>query len=245
MQGLCSATTDEWCEKNTHTRYVSFTVQYIKDWNLISRVIFTVKFKAESPSGMNIYTTIRSKFIDVGFDFQLFPKLLFVTDQGSSVVKCLDIAGNVRFNCAAHVINLILKNAFHSPELEANVSTLISNVKSCIEYLKRSRKVLKLKRALHQSVETRFNTNYSMLHSFQIQIDDIYKVLSPPENSAITDVSNNSETTSNEIVLSENEPSTSSGIMRNASATTSRNISNINTSSTDSSDCLWLGSSSK
>lgn len=167
--GCCAATTDLWTDKFNQTSYIAFTLHYItSDWDLKQRVLFALSFDEPSESGENILRTLKREAARFGIDEVRFGKLIFVTDQGKNLKKAL--RSHVRFNCFAHLINLVLKKSFNvkkHPENET-INLLISNCKRLVKYLKKSPKAsrrLNLKTSLKQSVSTRFNSHYLMVRS--------------------------------------------------------------------------------
>lgn len=76
------------------------------------RILFTCEFKEDIKSGVNILAALKDKFVEMGFSSHLFDKLIFVTDQGANIVNALNLNSNKRYNCTAHIINIVLKNSF-------------------------------------------------------------------------------------------------------------------------------------
>lgn len=109
----------------------------------------------------------------MGFSTEGFQKIVFVTDQGANMVKAIE-KGNRRFNCAAHVLNNILKV---SMEADEPMRDLIQNAKAIVSHLKRTRKCRELKKGLKQSMPVRWNSNYIMLKSINDQIADVNRLV--------------------------------------------------------------------
>lgn len=172
LLGCCAATTDLWTDKYNQVSYISFTLHYItSEWILKQRVLFALLFDEENESGENILRLLKREAERFGIDEVHFGKLVFVTDQGANLKKGLQ--HHDRFNCFAHLINLVLKKTFDikkHPEIAA-VNMLIRNCKQLVKHLKKSPKELKrleLKTSLKQSVSTRFNSHYIMIKSILI-----------------------------------------------------------------------------
>ena len=112
-------------------------------------------------------------------------KFLFVTDQGSNLVKAFK--NQPRLNCAAHLLNTVLKTAFNEKKLNGKgkgVTDLIAKCKSLVEYFKRSGKNSNLPSALVQECATRWNTKFDMLQSVAANFDTITKVLAATKESS-------------------------------------------------------------
>lgn len=66
------------------------TVQYFyKDWNLISKLLFTCIFHDESNPGLNIRKEIVQSLIKLGFSTDAIEKSTSVTDHSSNIVNAL------------------------------------------------------------------------------------------------------------------------------------------------------------
>lgn len=101
--GECSASTDMWTEYYKKNSFITMTVHYFdENFFLKKRVLFTTLFEGQDKSGDNIMREIIRKFESIGFKKEYLPKIRFVTDQGSNIIKAFH-APYMRDNCRTHL----------------------------------------------------------------------------------------------------------------------------------------------
>lgn len=162
-----------WTDSFKNNSYITLTVHYInEEWVLVNRVLFTTLYTKDQKTGKEISELLKERFTSVGLCDNLFQKLTFITDRGSNIVKALQ--NQRRMDCMAHALNTVLRNSFSEQNLNSsNIQMVISNAKYLVTHFKRTGKIRNLKKTLHQSVDTRWNSIYAMLNSIYDQLDDV------------------------------------------------------------------------
>lgn len=157
--GICAATTDMWTDDYKKIPYITMTIQFIDNrWVLNTKVLFTCSFPNEDQkTGDNIRRELMKRFSNFGLDINLFKKLNFVTDQGANIVSAL--SRYERFNCSAHLLNMVLRNTFENNFLAQEdleiIKTTMDNCKSLVMFMKQSGYMNLLPKSIYQEVETR------------------------------------------------------------------------------------------
>lgn len=77
---MCAATTDLWKSGHQQIDYISLTVHYLRDWQLVSRVLFTAEIDVEEKSATDVLSVLLSNFCALGLTEHQFEKMFFVTD---------------------------------------------------------------------------------------------------------------------------------------------------------------------
>lgn len=87
----------------------------------------------------------------MGLSLQLLDKIIFVTDQRANIKKTIE-KSNLRFNCFAHVLNLILKAIFSNQNeiISSDILKLIDNAKLIVTHFNRTHKARNLEITLKQ-----------------------------------------------------------------------------------------------
>lgn len=156
--------------------FLTFTIHYITlNWNLVSRVMFTTKFRENVKSVDVIREMIASKFRSYGLNENFISKIVYVSDEGSNLVAAFNEYDFI--NCALHLLNKILKYAFINENNGNQITNMLDNIKSMVKHFKQSGLSKALDKSLRQSTDVRFNSNYSMLTSVYEQYDKIEEIL--------------------------------------------------------------------
>lgn len=177
----CAITTDIWTEDYHKSSFISGTIHYTNNFDLVSRVLFAAPFESGiSKTGENIrrISYLFQKLREFGIDASLLSgRVVFVTDRGANIVAAL--RGYTRLNCNAHILNVTLSSAFAPGVLAGTteLSELLTNAKKLVKYFKHSGLQNSLKKSLKQSIETRWNSNYDMLDSILQQHEEISTLL--------------------------------------------------------------------
>lgn len=164
-----SMTTDMWSDSFRQASYTSVTCHYVtEDFQLKSRVLVTAKFPLEeAKSGENIRRELKRLLISVlGFDANVFNKVMWVTDQGANILKALEPYPHM--SCIDHTINTALKHALDLEELKQEapeVGETIVAVKALVKYVKKSGINSTLSTTAKQMADTRFSSVFLTLQS--------------------------------------------------------------------------------
>ncbi|KAL4351826.1 hypothetical protein GQ457_06G005140 [Hibiscus cannabinus] len=179
VSGRISLTCDMWTSCQTEG-YLCLTAHYIDaNWKLSSRVLNFCHI--DSPhTGSTMYTVLLDLLQDWGIDYKIFSITL---DNASSNDKMQDylkdtfnargalLCGGAYFHvrCAAHVLNLIVKDGLKV------IEHIVVKIRDCVKYIKwlesrknafrQSVKLAKIQetKALWLDVPTRWNSTYMML----------------------------------------------------------------------------------
>lgn len=165
----CGQTTS----KKNH--YLTLTCHFVnKQWEVESRVLFTCQFPDEKKSGENIERELvkqLKKFLNMDINIE---NLHFVTDQGTNMLAAL--RNYKRIDCAAHLLNTVLRNVLKNINSETLLDTLTAT-KSLVTFLKQSGLSGKLPRTVHQQVDTRWSSLFGMIDSVLSQMEEIRLLL--------------------------------------------------------------------
>ena len=121
-------TTDMWTDNYKKRSYMAVTVHFCSsDFRMHSVVLRTAVF-SEAHTGYNIQAELENTCDQFGLQDK---KLVYITDQGSNVVKACKLMGVERYGCVAHALhNLITVDGVSKcPELQA----LIVKVKNIVK----------------------------------------------------------------------------------------------------------------
>lgn len=177
----CSASTDMWTETHKNNHFLTMTTHFFdENMKLKRNVLFTSKFKAKKKSGKNILGELKRKFKKMKLKPQLLQKMIFVTDQGSNIVKGLKTPYK-RNNCRAHLLNTILRNTFDSDDIPLIVTKTIICCKNIVRHLKQSGKSNELSKCIVQDCGTRWNYKLDMIKSVVDQYSEIIPLLTPAQ----------------------------------------------------------------
>lgn len=183
VNGECSSTTDMWTDDYKKNHFQVMTVHYFDDNFVLNKnVLFTSQFKDTVKSGENIMKDVESKFELLGYKREHLKKIRFVTDHGSNMVKALK-GRYKRDDCRAHRLNTILKNTFEDDDIPLIFSKILNNCKNIVRYLKQSGKSNRLKSAVVQECDSRWNTKLGMLESVIEQYASISELLTEDQRS--------------------------------------------------------------
>lgn len=159
---------------------ISVTLHYIDNkWELTERVLCTSEWDSSlRKTADNIKPVIISVLRKFGID-EFYSKLVYVTDRGANIVAALRAV--TRLSCAAHILNTVLSTTFTKLSQEdvygEEVTTMIDSAKSLVTYFKQTNLQARLKKTLKASVETRWNSQHTMLESISSQYEDIRTLL--------------------------------------------------------------------
>ena len=109
--GTVGMTTDMWTDDYRKIHYLAITCHFIgEDFKLVGKNLATVQFpdderKTRENIRREIIKLLVTKF---GFDPLSLKNIVWVTDQGSNIVKALEPYR--RLDCQDHVLNIVLKH---------------------------------------------------------------------------------------------------------------------------------------
>lgn len=189
--GIVGVTKDMWKDQKSRN-FVSVTVHFISNHRLRSRVASVKQFCEEKKTGINIRQVLECTLAELGFDLEsLYTHFFYVSDQGSNVQ--LALSNYQKIPCSCHMIATVLRHLLQVERLSCSVSPVneededmifvssirdtISNVKDLITYMRRAELTGKLSSNLEQSNATRWNSNLTMLKSFQKVKDEVACIL--------------------------------------------------------------------
>lgn len=124
---VVSMTTDMWTDNYKRRSYITFTLHFCNDdFALKSVMLKTVVFTCQH-TGENIKEEMMKTAAEFGLDSK---KIIYVTDNGSNVVKACKLAGVERLGCIAHgVHNLITIDGISKTKL---LQRIVSDVKDIV-----------------------------------------------------------------------------------------------------------------
>lgn len=121
-------TTDMWTDNYKRRSYMAVTLHFcLPDFRMQSMVLRTVVF-TQTHTGENIAKELKEILKQFGLDNR---NVIYITDQGSNIVKACRVVGSERFGCAAHGLhNLIsVEGVAKGPD----VQNIICKAKSIIK----------------------------------------------------------------------------------------------------------------
>ena len=124
---VVAMTTDMWTDNYRRRSYITFTLHFCNaDFELKSVLLKTVLF-----TGKHTGENIKEEMTKTASEFGLESKnIVYVTDNGSNVVKACKLAGVQRLGCVAHgVHNLITVDGLSKTDL---LKKLVSDVKDIV-----------------------------------------------------------------------------------------------------------------
>ena len=168
-------TTDLWTHQFTNDSYITVTVQYVKDWNICSRILAT-RVMNDKHSAENVRVTVKGILEE--FD-ALRAGNVYVSDNASNTKAAF--RDNAWFGCACHNLNLVLSHGLqparsHDDDdsgIPQEVSDLINNCKELVTVAKRTKLNNQLETTLKQCVVTRWNSVLNTLKSVSINFTDL------------------------------------------------------------------------
>lgn len=169
-----AVTLDMWTEDFKKNSYLCMTIHYVDDnWDLIERVLHTTVWDSNlKKTGENIKSVVIQNLEKYGLGEQ-FQSLIYVTDRGPNMVAALK--NNVRLSCIAHILNNILEKTM---DRNTQFSDMINASKSLVKFFKQSGLQNKLTKTLKASVDTRWNSTFSMLKSIADVYSEVKELLS-------------------------------------------------------------------
>ncbi|XP_046987011.1 uncharacterized protein LOC124568623 [Schistocerca americana] len=148
------------------------------DWRLNKYVLMCSAFPDCPKTGSNIRNELEDGLETMGVSREDIAKITFVTDQGTNIVKALEVYQ--RLPCMAHGINTVLKHVLSEQFLKENVPNILAilnTVRDTVSYFKRRGLCVRLNSSLKQWVSTRWNSYFDMLVSVHSQTDSVKAVL--------------------------------------------------------------------
>jgi hypothetical protein len=126
--GTIAVTTDMWTDNYRHRSYITFTGHFCtEDFNLRNITLRTSVFEGKH-TGENIKKEMEKTMKAFGLEQR---KCVYVTDNGSNIVKACKLANVDRFGCTAHALhNLITVDGISKTD---EVSSLVSMCKEIVK----------------------------------------------------------------------------------------------------------------
>ena len=170
-----SVTTDQWSSR-TNEGYTTITGHFVDDnWTLHSPVLLT-RHKPQRHTAVNLAEELDAAFIE----FDIKSKVTaVVTDNASNITAAVSRLDEVedRQSCFAHTLNLCVRHAIKN---DATTKTVVKKVKDIVSFFRSSNNAVDELKEIHsmkntkfyklkQDVETRWNSTYMMLESFEKQ----------------------------------------------------------------------------
>lgn len=180
-----------WTDSFRHTAYSSVTSHRInKDFQLKSRVMCTDDFPSDQQkTGANLKTHLLESFAKLGIGADLLKNAVFTTDKGSNILVAL--RDEERLDCVNHVLNRVLQQSLEEKHCPKDVSALLVACKETVRYVKKTSLQDEMETTLKQACDTRWNSNYTMLESINLNYDRLLTVFTakkPRELNRITNI---------------------------------------------------------
>ncbi|KAG5265223.1 hypothetical protein AALO_G00262780 [Alosa alosa] len=171
--GDTGMSTDMWTDDYRKLSYMAITCHYIsRDYPKLQQPqCFPLRKRKRGRTSGTRLRLLVNKF---GLDPCSLNQIVWVTDQGSNIVKALEPYR--RLSCLDHLINTVLRHGLQTDALADNapdIGETISAAKGLVRYLKQSGLVTQLSKTVLQMGETQFSTVYLTLKS----VLDIYPEL--------------------------------------------------------------------
>ncbi|KAJ0044238.1 hypothetical protein NL108_009711 [Boleophthalmus pectinirostris] len=166
-----------WTDDYRKMSYIAITCHFTEtEFNLVGKTLTTAVFPAEdAKTGKNIRRELVRLLVNrFGLEPSSLSRIVWVTDQGSNIVKALE--PYKRLSCLDHAINTVLRRGLDKDALSANapdIGETISAAKSVVRFIKQSGLAAQLSKTVLQMGETRFSTVYLTLKS----VREIYSEL--------------------------------------------------------------------
>lgn len=163
-------TTDLWTDQYRRLSYISLTVQYMKNFEIVDRILAVSHFDYNRQTAANIENKIQHTLEDLTINPD---KFVFVTDRGSNIIAAL--ANQTRFSCSAHILNNVLNAA---SQKSSEFSEFCAKCKALVKFFKKSSNLQKdLTTTLKSEGETRWNSKLYMFQSIKNNFNLIASVL--------------------------------------------------------------------
>ena len=122
-------------------------------WQLVSYVLCTEEFDAtKKKTGDNIKASIVSALHTLGVNIEN-ENITFTTDRGSNMIAAL--RSENRLDCAAHILNTVLRNTFDPKKgCPDDMTSLLNAAKGLVRYFKKTGLQTLLPKASQQSCDT-------------------------------------------------------------------------------------------
>lgn len=161
-QGL-SITLDLWTEDITKCHYIGMNVHYIIVGVLKEATLCVKELDELSANAENIHIEIINMLTLYEVDIN---NVIFVTDRGSEIIAALkDVA--FRLNCGDHILKNIVDEMFNKISQDNLITTLMTNCRRLIKYVKQSKIQYQLPNGLKNEVQSRWNATLTMLKSIK------------------------------------------------------------------------------
>ncbi|KAK3912065.1 Transposable element Hobo transposase [Frankliniella fusca] len=118
-EGRCQASTDMWTDDDQKRHFIAITVTLADEEGGSSDTfdLVVAKFPTSMKStGINIRNAMFRSMNEIGFTAEEFEAIEWVTDRGANIKKALEDLS--REDCAAHLINTVVRSAFTIPYYE-------------------------------------------------------------------------------------------------------------------------------
>ncbi|CAF3591535.1 unnamed protein product [Rotaria sp. Silwood1] len=207
---MIGVTGDYWKNKYTSESYFTITLHYHLNGSIRSVALKTTQITS-SKTGENTKKLIYDTLTAYGINVDAY-HIVFVTDNGSNMVKALENDAHLR--CVCHCINLAIQQSIPASEQIANT---VTSCQDLVTHFKKCELQNKLTHSLKKDVDTRWNSILEMLSSIDTVYNQVIYVLAERKEEHYTDdidinlikdliVLLQPFKTGSEILSSENEP---------------------------------------
>lgn len=166
-----AATTDIWTDDHKKISYLSLTVHYILNENLMERTLAVRELKS-AHTGRHIFELLKETFENYGKQLTGNLNIIFVTDRGSNIIKALE--HNQRYSCIDHLLHNVLVKSIDAVE---GLKSFFEACKNLVRYFKKSSIINKLNSTLKAECITRWTSKYDMCVSIQHNMHEISLLL--------------------------------------------------------------------
>uniref|UniRef100_A0A674NDC5 BED-type domain-containing protein n=1 Tax=Takifugu rubripes TaxID=31033 RepID=A0A674NDC5_TAKRU len=183
LAGGCDVamSTDMWTDDYRRMSYIAITCHFTEtDFRLVGKTLTTAVFPVEdAKTGKNIRRELVRLLVNrFGLEPSSLSRIVWVTDQGSNIVKALE--PYKRLSCLDHVINTVLRHGLDKDALSADapdIGETITAAKSVVRFIKQSGLAAQLSKTVLQMGETRFSTVHLTLKSVREIYNELYEKL--------------------------------------------------------------------
>ncbi|KAK3917805.1 Transposable element Hobo transposase [Frankliniella fusca] len=152
----CQASTDMWTDDEQKRHFIAITTTVVDEQGEVPEThdLVVAKFPSSmKATGVNIRNAMFRAMAEMGFTAAEFEAIQWVTDKGANIRKALEDVS--REDCAAHMINTVVRSTFTIPYYELRGVAMASAVKSTTDLLQTAEDAVKAVRSAKPGLAVR------------------------------------------------------------------------------------------